>query len=71
MSEQPNEPLAVRAIRLYTVPESATILGISEEAVRDLIRTNQLRARRVRPNAIPRIPGQSLLDYVGVASSEA
>ena len=55
---------SINPIRLYTVPEVADMLGVSHLAVRNLISSDQLRAKRFHTNAHPRVPGQSVIDYL-------
>lgn len=61
----------INPIRLYKVPEISELLGVSEQDVRDLIGTGQLRAKRFRPTAHPRVPGQAILDYLAQEPAEA
>ena len=54
--------------RLYSVPKVAAFLGISEPAVRGLIRRKQLAAKHSCMGGQLRVSGQAILDYVGVRS---
>ena len=56
--------MEINPIRLYKAAEVAEALHIADAAVRELIASGQLRAKRIRPNSHPRVPGQAILDFV-------
>lgn len=62
---------SINPIRLYKVPEVASLLGISEGRIRDLITGGQLRAKQIRDNSHPLIVGQSILDFVSEPAAAA
>ena len=53
----------INPIRLYSLPETARLLGIPLYTVRQFVKERKLGVKRVRPNAHPRIPGQAILDF--------
>ena len=58
------ENATINPVRLYKMSETAEILGILRRDVRDLIDTKQIKSRRIRPNANPRISGKAILEYI-------
>lgn len=49
--------------RLYTVPEAAELLGVSEQAVRTLIADDRLAVTRINESGHPRVTGQAILNF--------
>ncbi|MCC6695011.1 MAG: helix-turn-helix domain-containing protein [Candidatus Hydrogenedentes bacterium] len=59
-----SEVIEVRETRLYGVPEVAAILGVTPTAVREMVNSGELPAKRARPNSRPRVSGAAILAYV-------
>ena len=50
--------------RLYSISGVMECLKVSEHTVRQYIESGQLKARRGRPGAHPKIPGAALIKFI-------
>lgn len=62
---------AVNPVKLYTIPEAARVMEISEFTLREFVKSGQFRVTRVNENARPRISGQAILDFAKPCESVA
>ena len=60
----------VEPFRLYSVPETARIMGISEAAVRTLIANRRLGFVEISDGGNPRVTGQAIADFAATAANK-